>query len=331
MIDAAVGAAGTVTVTGPACAAHLRRGAALGRDSCARPSIPGSLRSAPRLALAAGARRLRCLHAPDADRRGAAAHHDPEPQDAAGLSAGLAADAAADLAERRPEFAVAGRQPRLLQGSAREPGRRHPDHRHQLRRQGAVQQRDPDAAHHRRADGISNLFGLEQQIPKILPHAANPASLVNINGTTNNDGKAAITREEQVTLEVAALVMQVLPNGNLVVQGHQEMRVNNEVRDLQITGVLRPQDISAINTDDARQARRGAGFLWRPRRAHRRSAAALRRAAPGHRRAVLRPAAIPRGGCAPCARDAPAPRGSSVAMGRASSRRRPIGSSVSSQ
>jgi flagellar L-ring protein precursor FlgH len=97
-------------------------------------------------------------------------------------------------------------------------------------------------------DGVSNLFGLEQQIPKFLPHAANPASLVNINGSTNNDGKANITREEQVNLEVAAMVMQVLPNGNLVVQGHQELRVNNEVRDLQLTGVLRPQDISATNT-----------------------------------------------------------------------------------
>src|ERR1700722_3740265 len=97
-------------------------------------------------------------------------------------------------------------------------------------------------------DGITNLFGLEQQIPKFLPHAATPSSLVNVNGTTNNDGKAAITREEQVTLEVAALVMQVLPNGNLVVQGRQEIRVNNEVRDLQITGILRPQDISAVNT-----------------------------------------------------------------------------------
>jgi flagellar L-ring protein FlgH len=42
--------------------------------------------------------------------------------------------------------------------------------------------------------------------------------------------------------------MQVLPNGNMVVQGHQELRVNNEVRDLQITGVIRPQDIGATNT-----------------------------------------------------------------------------------
>lgn len=97
-------------------------------------------------------------------------------------------------------------------------------------------------------DGVTNLFGLEQQFSKILPKAVNPSSLVNINGSTNNDGKAAITREEQVNLEVAAMVMQVLPNGNLVVQGHQELRVNNEVRDLQITGVLRPQDITAVNT-----------------------------------------------------------------------------------
>jgi flagellar L-ring protein FlgH len=97
-------------------------------------------------------------------------------------------------------------------------------------------------------DGVSNLFGLEQQIPKFLPHAAVPSSLVNVNGSTNNDGKANITREEQVNLEVAAMVMQVLPNGNLVIQGHQELRVNNEVRDLQLAGVLRPQDITATNT-----------------------------------------------------------------------------------
>jgi flagellar L-ring protein FlgH len=96
--------------------------------------------------------------------------------------------------------------------------------------------------------GAPNVMGFETQLQKILPHAASPASLLNISGSSNNDGKAAITREEQVTLEVAAIVMQVLPNGNMVVQGHQELRVNNEVRDLQITGVIRPQDIGATNT-----------------------------------------------------------------------------------
>jgi len=92
-------------------------------------------------------------------------------------------------------------------------------------------------------DTMPNIMGLET----VLPKAINLANAVNVTGATNNDGKALINREEKVTLEVAALVTQVLPNGNLVVQGHQEIRVNYEVRDLQITGVLRPQDISATN------------------------------------------------------------------------------------
>jgi flagellar L-ring protein FlgH len=97
-------------------------------------------------------------------------------------------------------------------------------------------------------DTMPQVMGFQTQIQKILPHASNPANLIDITGATNNDGKATINRQEQVTLEVAALVTQVLPNGNLVVQGHQEIRVNYEVRDLQVTGVLRPQDISSINT-----------------------------------------------------------------------------------
>ena len=97
-------------------------------------------------------------------------------------------------------------------------------------------------------DTMPNVFGLEGQLGKILPKGFNPSSAVNVTGATNNDGKAMINREEQVTLEVAALVTQVLPNGNLVIQGHQEIRVNYEVRDLQITGVLRGQDISSTNT-----------------------------------------------------------------------------------
>ncbi len=97
-------------------------------------------------------------------------------------------------------------------------------------------------------DGISNLLGFESQIQKILPSASKPSSLVNINGATQNQAIAEIKREEQVNLNVAAMVTQVLPNGDLVVVGRQEMRVNYEVRDLQVTGVVRPQDISSTNT-----------------------------------------------------------------------------------
>ena len=97
-------------------------------------------------------------------------------------------------------------------------------------------------------DAITGLFGLQAQLQKILPNHPNPGSLVNVNGATNNQATAEIKREEQVTFNIAALVTQVLPNGDLVVQGHQEIRVNYEVRDLQITGVVRPQDISSTNT-----------------------------------------------------------------------------------
>jgi flagellar L-ring protein precursor FlgH len=74
------------------------------------------------------------------------------------------------------------------------------------------------------------------------------SNLVNGAGTSNTVATTEASREEQVQLRVATEVTQVLPNGNLVVQGRQEIRVNFEVRDLQIAGVLRPQDITAINT-----------------------------------------------------------------------------------
>lgn len=100
------------------------------------------------------------------------------------------------------------------------------------------------------AEGMSApaLFGFERQIQKILPHAANMSNLVETNSNSNANGRGQINRQEQIKLRVATLVTQVLPNGNLVVQGRQEIRINYEVRELQITGVIRPQDISATNT-----------------------------------------------------------------------------------
>jgi flagellar L-ring protein precursor FlgH len=97
-------------------------------------------------------------------------------------------------------------------------------------------------------EAIPGLFGFQGQIQKILPKGADAANLLNVTGNSNHDGKAAINREEQIDLQVAALVTQVLPNGNLVIQGRQEIRVNYEVRELQVTGVLRQQDISSTNT-----------------------------------------------------------------------------------
>jgi flagellar L-ring protein precursor FlgH len=94
----------------------------------------------------------------------------------------------------------------------------------------------------------AHIAGFENQLQKILPHNADPANLLAAGSTSSVDGTGKITRTDQVNVHVAMLVTQVLPNGNLVVIGHQEMRVNYEIRDLQITGVIRPQDISSVNT-----------------------------------------------------------------------------------
>ncbi|MBI1867123.1 MAG: flagellar basal body L-ring protein FlgH [Methylocystis sp.] len=75
-------------------------------------------------------------------------------------------------------------------------------------------------------------------------------------GEMNNDlsassatlGQGSINRSEQIRLSIAAVVTAVLPNGNLVLEGSQEIRVNYELRVLNIAGIVRPRDISKDNT-----------------------------------------------------------------------------------
>ena len=105
---------------------------------------------------------------------------------------------------------------------------------------------------------------------------------------TDTQGDGATTRSENIELSVAAVVTDVLPNGNLMISGSQEVRVNAELRILTIAGIVRPSDIGAREHDLLRPHRRGARLLWRPRPPHRGAAAALRPADPRHRPAVLR-------------------------------------------
>jgi flagellar L-ring protein precursor FlgH len=79
-----------------------------------------------------------------------------------------------------------------------------------------------------------------------------------IDAKTSSKGEGAITRSESIELLVAAVVTDVLPNGNLVISGTQEVRVNFEVRVLSVAGIVRPRDIStenAVSYDKIAEAR----------------------------------------------------------------------------
>jgi flagellar L-ring protein FlgH len=104
------------------------------------------------------------------------------------------------------------------------------------------------------AANLTNFFGLET----VLPKAMNPANLVNMGSSNSNVGAGSVNRKESVSMTMAALVAQVLPNGNLVIDGHQQVRVNNELRDLQVSGIVRREDITqqnSVNLDQIAEAR----------------------------------------------------------------------------
>lgn len=94
----------------------------------------------------------------------------------------------------------------------------------------------------------TQLFGLQGNFANFLPDAVDPTSLISVGNTSNHNGVGTVDRDETINLQVAALVVDILPNGNLVIAGRQEVRVNFEVRDLRVSGVVRPQDITNANT-----------------------------------------------------------------------------------
>jgi flagellar L-ring protein precursor FlgH len=96
---------------------------------------------------------------------------------------------------------------------------------------------------------LNTALGYESRLGYIFPRAVNKGGVMLDFGTKHQtDGDGEIDRSEVIELTVAAMVTQILPNGSLVVTGRQEIRVNQEKRELQIAGVVRPQDIEADNT-----------------------------------------------------------------------------------
>lgn len=97
--------------------------------------------------------------------------------------------------------------------------------------------------------GITDFIGsktLGAQAQKVLP-----GRILTADSTAASDGKGSVNRTEALQTNVAAVVTQVLPNGNLVVEGKQEIRVNYEIRELVVAGIVRPEDIQSDNTIDS--------------------------------------------------------------------------------
>ena len=91
---------------------------------------------------------------------------------------------------------------------------------------------------------VNNFFGAPT-LP--LLNLTLPGTLLNAQSTASSDGQGSINRQETLQTNIAAVVTQVLPNGNLVVEGKQEIRVNTEIRELIVGGIVRPEDIQSDN------------------------------------------------------------------------------------
>ena len=96
--------------------------------------------------------------------------------------------------------------------------------------------------------GVENFFG-KSKIP--IMNSPIGSRIFTADSNASSDGKGAIERKDELQTNIAGVVTQLLPNGNLVVEGRQEVRVNFEIRELIVAGIVRPEDIESDNTIDS--------------------------------------------------------------------------------
>lgn len=95
---------------------------------------------------------------------------------------------------------------------------------------------------------LGAILGLENRIDNYLPSPVTPSALVGTSSDMSNAGTGEVSRSESIDFNLAAVITQLLPNGNLVIQGRQEIRVNFEVREIVIAGIVRPEDVTPTNS-----------------------------------------------------------------------------------
>lgn len=114
--------------------------------------------------------------------------------------------------------------------------------------------------------GLNNFFGLENRFPS-GSNFFNPFSPVQSDYDNKFDGSGSTARSGALSAYITARIIQILPNGNLLIEGNREVRVNNENQIITLTGIVRPRDISPENIvqstfiADARISYSGSGVL----------------------------------------------------------------------
>ncbi|MEW6594405.1 MAG: flagellar basal body L-ring protein FlgH [Thermodesulfobacteriota bacterium] len=95
--------------------------------------------------------------------------------------------------------------------------------------------------------GVSSFFGFEQWLAERNSRFSPSATEVQATLTNDYDGKGNTERKSDVKATISARVIEKTMDGNLVIRGYQEVRVNNETQTLILSGIIRPSDISADN------------------------------------------------------------------------------------
>lgn len=96
--------------------------------------------------------------------------------------------------------------------------------------------------------GVDNFLGTETEFAKYLSETVDPTKLLGLSSKPTYKGNGKTKRSEKMSFKLAATIVQILPNGNYVVSGRQEMQVNFENRELSLMGIVRPSDITSSNT-----------------------------------------------------------------------------------